>query len=543
MTKTKKERIFDFDFWQRFGKTLMVVIAVMPAAGLMISIGKVIAMSVETGMFHTLAATIENIGWAIITNLHLLFAVAIGGSWAYDRAGGAFAAALAFILINRITGSLFGIDAAMLADDAAKTRMFFGLGKEIAVSGYFTSVLEAPALNMGVFSGMISGFLGANIYNKYHDFDGLPESLSFFNGKRFVPFVVIAQSFVLAVLLGIFWPIVQTGINRFGMWIATSQDSAPFFAPFIFGTMERLLIPFGLHHMLTIPINYTAMGGQYEILTGAQAGAVVFGQDPLWLAWVSDLANLKTSGDMQTYQMLLDTIHPARFKVGQMIGSTGILMGLTYAMYQHVDKKHIDAYKPMYFSAAIAVFLTGVTEPIEFMFMFTAPLLYFAYAIVQGLAFAMADLLPLRVHSFGFIELLTRVPLIVKAGITKDFIYFLLVSLFFAVMMYLIARFLIEKKQLATPGRFVEEDKVFEKMDIRDHIEEVIEGLGGKENIVHVDACMTRLRVKVKDEGQVWTENSWKQIGAVGLVQKNTSIQVIIGPNADFVKNEVSRRL
>ncbi len=541
MTKTKKNRIFDFDFWQQFGKTLMLVIAVMPAAGLMISLGKVIAMSVETGIVHTLASTIESIGWAIITNLHLLFAVAIGGSWAYDRSGGAFAAALAFILINRISGSLFSVDAAMLADEAATTKMFFGLGKEIAVSGYFTSVLEAPALNMGVFSGMIAGFLGANIYNKYHDFDGLPDSLSFFNGKRFVPFVVIAQSFLTALILSLFWPIIQTGINRFGLWIASSQDSAPYFAPFIFGTLERLLLPFGLHHMLTIPINYTPMGGQYEILTGAQAGAQVFGQDPLWLAWVSDLANLRSAGDTAQYQMLLENIHPARFKVGQMIGSTGILMGLTYAMYRHVDKEHLEAYKPMYLSAAVAVFLTGVTEPIEFMFMFSAPFLYFVYAIIQGLAFAMADILPLRVHSFGFIELLTRVPLIVKAGISKDFIYFLLVSLAFAVLMYYLASFLIEKKEMATPGRFVEEDENFEQIDIRQHVPEIIEGLGGYDNIDHVDACMTRLRVRVKNADLVMNEEAWKKIGALALIQKDEAVQVVIGPHADAIKNEVNR--
>ena len=157
-----------FDFLQKLGKVLMVVIAVMPAAGIMISIGKLISMAnSEIGFFNALAVTIENIGWAIITNLNILFAVAIGGSWAKDRAGGAFAALLAFILINNITGSIFGVTSDMLSDPDAVTHTLFG--QEIAVSGYFTSVLGSPALNTGVFSGIVAGFVGGIIYNKYYN--------------------------------------------------------------------------------------------------------------------------------------------------------------------------------------------------------------------------------------------------------------------------------------------------------------------------------------------------------------------------------------
>ena len=279
-----------FDFLQRFGKVLMVVIAVMPAAGIMISLGKLLAMAgANVGFLLTVAGVIENIGWAIISNLHILFAVAIGGSWAKERAGGAFAALLAFILINNITGTIFGVTADMLADENAVTYTLFG--QEIAVSGYFTSVLGSPALNMGVFVGIISGFIGGIVYNKYYNFNKLPEVLAFFNGKRFVPLVVILWSAIVSLILAVVWPIVQMGINAFGIWIANSSDSSPILAPFIYGTLERLLLPFGLHHMLTIPMNYTSFGGTYIIQTGANAGTAVFGQDPLWLAWISDLIN------------------------------------------------------------------------------------------------------------------------------------------------------------------------------------------------------------------------------------------------------------
>ncbi|TDM18791.1 PTS glucose/maltose transporter subunit IIBCA, partial [Macrococcoides canis] len=154
------------------------------------------------------------------------------------------------------------------------------------------------------------------------------------------------------------------------------KDTAPILAPFLFGFLERLLLPFGLHHMLTIPINYTQLGGTYEILSGSQAGTKVFGQDPLWLAWATDLVNLSHAGDTSQYNQVLTDFTPARFKVGQMIGSTGNLMGLALAMYRNVDKDKLPKYKSMYFSAALAVFLTGVTEPLEFMFMFVAVPLY-----------------------------------------------------------------------------------------------------------------------------------------------------------------------
>lgn len=357
------KKIFSFEFWQKFGKALMVVVAVMPAAGLMISIGKSIPLiNPDWTPLVTTGGVIENIGWAIIGNLHILFALAIGGSWAKERAGGAFAAGISFILINRITGAIFGVTSDMLANEDAFTHTLFGT--KIMVKGFFTSVLEAPALNMGVFVGIIAGFVGAMAYNKYYNYRKLPDALSFFNGKRFVPFVVILWSTIVALILAVVWPNVQAGINNFGLWIAESQESAPILAPFLFGTLERLLLPFGLHHMLTIPINYTQLGGSYEILSGAQAGTQVFGQDPLWLAWATDLVNLKGAGDMSQYEFVLHNWTPARFKVGQMIGSSGILMGMAFAMYRNVDPDKKARYKSMYFSAALAVFLTGVTGTI-----------------------------------------------------------------------------------------------------------------------------------------------------------------------------------
>ena len=539
------KNVLSFEFWQKFGKALMVVIAVMPAAGLMISIGKSIVMINPT--FAPLVITggvLEQIGWGVIVNLHILFALAIGGSWAKERAGGAFAAGLAFILINRITGTIFGVSGDMLKNpDAMVTTIF---GGSIKVADYFISVLEAPALNMGVFVGIISGFIGATAYNKYYNFRKLPDALSFFNGKRFVPFVVILRSVIAAIVLAAFWPVVQTGINSFGIWIANSQETAPILAPFLYGTLERLLLPFGLHHMLTIPMNYTALGGTYEVLTGAAKGSQVFGQDPLWLAWVTDLVNLKGT-DASQYQHLLDTVHPARFKVGQMIGSFGILMGVVVAIYRNVDADKKHKYKGMMIATALATFLTGVTEPIEYMFMFVATPMYLVYSLVQGAAFAMADVVNLRMHSFGSIEFLTRTPIAISAGIGMDIINFIWVTVLFAVIMYFIANFMIQKFNYATPGRNgnyetaegSEESSSEVKVAAGSQAVNIINLLGGRANIVDVDACMTRLRVTVKDADKVGNAEQWKAEGAMGLVMKGQGVQAIYGPKADVLKSDI----
>ena len=539
------KNVLSFEFWQKFGKALMVVIAVMPAAGLMISIGKSLVMINPN--FAPLVITggvLEQIGWGVIVNLHILFALAIGGSWAKERAGGAFAAGLAFILINRITGTIFGVSGDMLKNPEAMVTTLFG--GSIKVADYFISVMEAPALNMGVFVGIISGFIGATAYNKYYNFRKLPDALSFFNGKRFVPFVVILRSIIAAIVLSAFWPLVQTGINSFGIWIANSQETAPILAPFLYGTLERLLLPFGLHHMLTIPMNYTALGGTYEVLTGAAKGSQVFGQDPLWLAWVTDLVNLKGT-DASQYQHLLDTVHPARFKVGQMIGSFGILMGVIVAIYRNVDADKKHKYKGMMIATALATFLTGVTEPIEYMFMFVATPMYLVYSLVQGAAFAMADVVNLRMHSFGSIEFLTRTPIAISAGIGMDIINFIWVTVLFAVIMYFIANFMIQKFNYATPGRNgnyetaegSEEASSEVKVAAGSQAVNIINLLGGRANIVDVDACMTRLRVTVKDADKVGDAEQWKAEGAMGLVMKGQGVQAIYGPKADVLKSDI----
>ncbi len=553
---SQKARLnFNFDFLQKLGKVLMTVIAVMPAAGFMISLGKLVQMAgADMSVLMTVGSTMENIGWAVINNLHILFAVAIGGSWAKERAGGAFAAIITFILINQITGSIFGVTSAMLSDPEAVTHTLFG--QEILVNGYFTSVLGAPALNMGVFVGIISGFAGGVIYNRYYNFRKLPDALAFFNGKRFVPMVCIAWSVIISLVLALVWPVVQSGINAFGVWIANSSSTSPILAPFIYGTLERLLLPFGLHHMLTIPMNYTSFGGTYTIATGVNAGSQVFGQDPLWLAWATDLINFKNAGDMEAYTNLLTTVTPARFKVGQMIGATGLLLGIAVAMYRRVDADKRQNYRSMFVSTVLAVFLTGVTEPLEFMFMFCALPLYVIYAVLQGCAFAMAGVIHLRLHSFGNLEFVTRIPMSLKAGLGGDLINFVICVVVFFIIGYVVAYAMIGKFHFATPGRlgnYTDETAPEDGAQTEgsstagagtkkgnSQAERIIALLGGRENIVLVDACMTRLRVTVKDISKVAELPEWKAEGALGLIKKDQGIQAVYGPKADVLKSDIN---
>ena len=547
----KKKFPIDFDFLQKLGKSLMTVIAVMPAAGLMISLGNILTMSFPEGFGLMAGNTMAQIGWAIIGNLHILFAAAIGGSWAKEKAGGAFAAVIAFCLINVVTGAMLGVSSAMLEDPTAVTHTL--LGKEILVKDYFVVILGRPALNMGVFVGIIAGFVGANAYNKYYNFRKLPDALSFFNGKRFVPLVVIFYSTVTAIILSVVWPVVQGGINDFGVWIANSSSTSPILAPFIYGTLERLLLPFGLHHMLTIPMNYTSFGGTYTILTGSNAGTQVFGQDPLWLAWTTDLINFKNAGDTAAYTNLLTTVTPARFKVGQMIGATGLLLGIALAIYRRVEPEHRAKYKSMLISTAAAVFLTGVTEPLEFMFMFCALPLYLVYAVLQGCAFAMAGIIHLRLHSFGNLEFLTRVPMALKAGLAGDLVNFVICVVVFFAIGYFVAYFMIGKFGYATPGRlgnYMDDEGKEEAGPAagaagnaaggNSQPERIIALLGGRENIEFVDACMTRLRVTVKDLSKVAELPAWKAEGAMGLVKKDNGIQAIYGPKADVLKSDIN---
>ena len=301
-------------------------------------------------------------------------------------------------------------------------------------------------------------------------------------------------------------------------------------------------------------MNYTSFGGTYTIATVINAGKQVFGQDPLWLAWVTDLINYKDAGQLDAYKNLLTTVTPARFKVGQMIGATGLLLGVALAMYRRVDADKKDKYRSMFISTVLAVFLTGVTEPLEFMFMFCALPLYIVYAVLQGCAFAMSGIIHLRVHSFGNLEFITRIPMCLRAGLAGDVINFVICVVVFFVIGYFVAYFMIGKFHYATPGRLgnymdenadADDTNTSEGANVKkgaadSQAERIITLLGGRENIVLVDACMTRLRVTVKELDKVAELPAWKSEGALGLIKKDNGIQAVYGPKADVLKSDIN---
>jgi PTS system glucose-specific IIC component len=231
-----------------------------------------------------------------------------------------------------------------------------------------------------------------------------------------------------------------------------------------------------------------------------------------------------------------------------MIGATGLLMGVALAMYRRVDKDRRSRYRSMFISTTLAVFLTGVTEPIEFMFMFCAIPLYIVYAILQGLAFAAAGVVNLRLHSFGNLELLTRLPISLRAGLGGDIINFIICVIIFFAVGYFVAYYMIGKFEYATPGRLGNYSDVSSDVETKSNsstsgslqAEKIIALLGGRENIVVVDACMTRLRVTVKDSGKVKDIDEWKKEGALGLVKKGNGIQAVYGPKADVLKSDIN---
>jgi PTS system glucose-specific IIC component len=303
--------------------------------------------------------------------------------------------------------------------------------------------------------------------------------------------------------------------------------------------------------MLTVPVNYTELGGVYQILTGSSAGTLVAGQDPLWLAWIGDLINLKDAGNISEYNTLLTSIVPARFKAGQVILSSASLLGVALAMYKNVEPDKKSKYKTIFLSGGLAVFLTGVTEPIEFMFMFISPILYVVYSIITGIGFALADIIQLRVHAFGFIELLTRIPMMVNAGLVRDIINFIIACLVFFGLNYGIFSVLIKRFNIPTPGRngnYIDSETEDTNISSNNNnlntandlqAVRIISLLGEKDNIEDIDACMTRLRVTVKDIKLVAEEKEWKRNGALGLILKDKGVQAIYGPKADVLKSNI----
>ncbi|MDM5224661.1 N-acetylglucosamine-specific PTS transporter subunit IIBC [Cytobacillus sp. NJ13] len=455
-------------FLQKIGKSLMLPIAVMPAAALLLRLGQDDLLGIPF---------ISAAGNAVFGHLALLFAIGIAIGFSKDGSG---AAALA------------------------------------GAVGYFVLAEGAAAINetvnMGVFGGIISGIIAGLLYNKYHDIR-LPEWLGFFGGKRFVPIITSLVMIVIAFLFGYVWPPVQAGINGVGDWIIGAGAAGVG----VFGFLNRLLIPVGLHHILN-----TLVWFEFGEFTNA-AGDVIKGD--LWRFLAKD----PSAGIFMT-----------GFFPIMMFG----LPGAAFAMVAAAKKERRKAVAGAMAGLAFTSFLTGITEPIEFLFMFLSPVLYFIHAILTGLAMSISYALDIH-HGFGFSA--GALDYILNFGIAQKPVLLAGIGLLYGLLYFVVFYFLIKKLDLKTPGREDEIEGEFEgssaiKGNYAKAADAYLEALGGRENLEEIDNCVTRLRLKVNDMSLV-DEGQLKQLGAKGVIKlSKTSLQVIVGTDVEFLANELKKK-
>ena len=497
-----------FGVLQRIGKALMLPVALLPAAGLLLGFGTMfqnpdflnIAPALNAGWFQLIATIMTSAGDIIFANLPLIFAVGVAVGLAEGDGVAGLAAIVGFLILN-VT---MGIGAGVTADVVANVK-----------TGMYATVLGIPTLQTGVFGGIIIGVVASALFKKFYKIE-LPSYLGFFAGKRFVPIVTALAALIIGGIMVFVWPPIQNALLYFSK---SMIDANPTIAAFLFGVIERALIPFGLHHIWYNPFWYQF--GEYT----NNAGQLVMGDQQIFFAQLKDGVPF-TAGTFMT----------GKFPF-MMFG----LPAAALAMYHEAKpgKKKIAA--GILFSAALTSFLTGITEPLEFAFLFVAPVLFAIHCVLAGLSFMIMQMLNVKVGMtfsgglidfmlFGVIPNRTRWWLVIVVGLC------------FAVVYYFLFRFFIRKFNLKTPGR--EDDDIFDDIDNEhttsndDLAAEILIALGGAGNINKLDACITRLRVTVNDSSKV-NKDRLKELGAAGVMQVGENIQAIFGGKSDVLKTQI----
>jgi len=492
-----------FGILQQVGKALMLPVALLPAAGILLAVGNMfqneaflkLAPALNAHWFQAFAKVMEQSGDIVFGNLALLFAVGVAIGLADGEGVAGLAAIVGFLIMNKTLGLVAGVTSAMVGTNPA-----------------YASVLGIPSLQTGVFGGIIVGIIAAQIYKKYYNIE-LPSYLGFFAGKRFVPIVMAAVAIVLGIAMNWIWPPIQTGLNTFSH---SMIDANPSLSAFVFGVIERALIPFGLHHIFYNPFWYQF--GEYV----NKAGQLVNGDQKIFFAQLKDGVQF-TAGTFMT----------GKFPF-MMFG----LPAAALAIYHEAkpEKKKIVA--GIMASAALTSFLTGITEPIEFSFLFVAPVLFGIHCIFAGLSFMIMQILNVKIGMtfsggvidytlFGIIPNRTAWWLVIPVGLA------------FAAIYYFGFRFAIRKWNLMTPGR-EKDDEGSVNVNVKGGqlAVGVLKALGGKENITNLDACITRLRVSVKDAKNV-NKDGLMKLGAAGVMEVGNNIQAIFGPKSDQLKGQI----
>lgn len=517
-----------FGVLQRVGRAFMLPIALLPIAGLLLGVGASltnIAM-LETynlirfmgpgTVLYSIFSLLASVGTVIFDNLPLLFAMGVALGMAENEKGTAtLSAAIAFFVMHKTISSLLEISG----------KLEPGAMQE----GTIANVVGIPSLQMGVFGGIIVGLGVAYLTNRFYKIR-LPNVISFFGGSRFIPIISTTVYLFVGILMYFVWPYIQTGIYALGDLVLKSGYAGTF----IYGFIERILIPFGLHHVFYLPFWQTGVGGSAVI-----DGAIVYGAQNIFFAELASPNTVRFS------------VSACRFMSGKFPLMIFGLPGAALAMYTCANDKKKRAVGGLLLSAALTAMLTGITEPIEFTFLFVAPILYVIHSIFAGLAYMLMHLLGVGVgmtFSGGIIDLTLFG--ILQGNAKTNWIMVPLVGLFYFAIYFFLFRFLILKKNYATPGREEGDGdvKLYTRVDYQnkkngaaeDHSQSriILEGLGGKENLVSLDCCATRLRVSVQDSDLV-QEGLLRQSGASGVIRRGGGVQIIYGPQVAVIKSEL----
>lgn len=534
-----KDRIFSV--LQRVGRSFMLPIAILPVAGLLLGIGSSFtnATTIETygltavlgegTILHALLVIMNKVGSAVFDNLPLIFAVGVAiGMAKKEKEVSALSAVISYFVMNTAINAMLTLNGQVLDN---------GEIAESVLEGTITYVCGIQSLQMGVFGGIIVGLGVAALHNRFYRIQ-LPNALSFFGGTRFVPIISTIVYMFVGILMFFVWPVVQNGIYALGGLVTGSG----YVGTLIFGLIKRALIPFGLHHVFYMPFWQTAVGGTMEV-----AGQMVQGGQNIFFAQLADSANIAHFSADAT-----------RYFSGEFIFMIFGLPGAALAMYQCAKPEKKKAAGGLLLSAALACMATGITEPLEFSFLFVAPALFAVQVVLAGSAYMIAHILNIAVgltFSGGLLDFFLFG--ILQGNEKTSWMRIIPVGIIYFLLYYFIFKFMIRKFNFKTPGREDDdvETKLYTKADVNarkeaqktgegaagaeDPVSEAItRGLGGKKNISDVDCCATRLRCTVKDASLV-NDGVLKATGASGVVHKGNGVQVIYGPNVTVIKSNL----
>lgn len=529
-----------FEVLQRIGRSFMLPIAILPVAGLLLGLGSSFTNETTIEMYnlgkilgdgtmlHALLVIMNKVGSAVFDNLPLLFAVGVAiGMAKKEKEVSALSAVIAYFVMNISISSMLEINGKILADGS--------ISKEV-LEGTISSVCGINTLQMGVFGGIIVGLGVAALHNRFHKIQ-LPNSLSFFAGSRFVPIVSTIVYMFAGILMYFIWPVVQNGIYALGGLVTGSG----YLGTLAFGIIKRALIPFGLHHVFYMPFWQTAVGGTMDV-----AGNLVQGGQNIFFAQLADSANITHFNADAT-----------RYFSGEFIFMIFGLPGAALAMYRTAKPEKKKQAGGLLFSAALTCMLTGITEPIEFSFLFVAPILFGVQVVLAGAAYMIAHILNIAVgltFSGGLLDLFLFG--ILQGNDKTSWLRIIPVGIVYFILYYIIFSFLIKKFNLKTPGR--EDDagevKLYTKADVNTRkaketdaegaasedklSKDITMGLGGKKNIDTVDCCATRLRCTVV-KPELVNDAALKATGASGVIHKGNGVQVIYGPHVTVIKSNL----